>query len=357
MTTIKDIAKMAGLSVGTVDRALNNRGRISQEAKARIESIAAKLNYRKNKVAKSLADRKLSLKIAVVLHNQSNEFFNDVLRGIDQARTEIADFGISIEVYRCKLFTPKDQLHLIDKALADGAKAIVIVPINHPSIIKRLHRLNEENIPFILLSSVLEGVTCFSAVRCDYTRSGWMAGKLLRLISGGECNALAFFPSFSMLGHWQRMEGFRTYLEKYCPNITLEKIIELPNDSFNSYQTVKEELAAHPHVTHIVYNGIFTEAGIKGIETSGRQIHSIFFDLSPFTKQALIEGKIDAAILQQPEHQGYRSIMLLFDYFIADMRPKEFTIVESYILFKECIEDIPHDEMHQPGTLNFYEAS
>jgi LacI family transcriptional regulator len=342
VTTIKDIAEMAGVSVGTVDRALNNRGRISPEAKKRIESIAAKLGYRKNKVAKSLANRKLNLKIAVVLHIQSNEFFAEVFRGIERAWTEIADFGINMEVYRCKAFDPQDQLHLIDTAIEEGANAVVIVPINHPEIIRRLHRLHEEHIPFILLASVLEDVKCFSAVRCDYARSGWMAGGLLRTISGGICNALAFFPSFSMLGHRQRMESFKMYLEKHGPGITLENIIELPNDSFDSYQIVREELLAHPQVNHIVYNGVYTDAGIKAIENSGRQIQSIFFDLSPSTKQALVEGKISAAILQQPEQQGYRAIMVVFDYFTANVIPSELTIVESYILFKESIEDLPN---------------
>jgi LacI family transcriptional regulator len=71
-------------------------------------------------------------------------------------------------------------------------------------------------------------------------------------------------------------------------------------------------------------------------------MQSIFFDFSPPTKQALIEGRISAAILQQPEQQGYRAIMVLFDYFTANMIPPELTIVESYILFKESIEDLPN---------------
>ena len=61
----------------------------------------------------------------------------------------------------------------------------------------------------------------------------------------------------------------------------------------------------------------------------------------PATRQALIEGKISAAILQQPEQQGYRAIMVLFDYFTANMIPQELTIVESYILFKENLEEMP----------------
>jgi LacI family transcriptional regulator len=345
MTTIKDIAELAGVSVGTVDRALNNRGRISPEVKKRIKSIAENLNYRKNKVAKSLANRKLNLKIAVVLHIHSNEFWSEVLQGIERAQSEIVDFGIGMEVYHCKMFDPEDQLRLIDKAIEEGANAIVIVPINHPEIIKRLHRLNEENIPFVLLASVLEDVKCLSAVRCDYARSGWMAGGLLRLIAGGEpggAKVLAFFPSFSMLGHRQRMESFRMYLEKHCPKVSLEKIIELPGDRFDTYRIVREELSSHPQVNHIVYNGIHSEAGIKAIEDSERQIKSIFFDFPPPTKQALIEGKISAAILQQPEQQGYRAIMVLFDYFTANVIPPDLTIVKSYILFKESLEEVPN---------------
>lgn len=341
MTTIKDIAKLAGVSVGTVDRALNNRGRISPEIKKQIEFIAAKLNYRKNKVAKSLANRKLNLKIAVVLHIHSNEFFSEVLQGIERARAEIRDFGIGIEVLHCREFDPLDQCRLIDQAIENGANAIVIVPIDHPQVIDRLHRLNEAGIPFVLLASVLEGVSCFSAVRCDYARSGWMAGGLLRLISGGSCNALAFFPSFSMLGHRQRMESFVRYIERNCPGIVMEKIVELPNDSFDSFQIVRDNLLTHPNVDHIVYNGVSTEVGIKAIENSGREVKSIFFDFSSATRQALLEGRISAAIPQQPELQGYRAVMVLVDYFTAGVTPSDLTIVESTILFKENLEKLP----------------
>jgi hypothetical protein len=49
-----------------------------------------------------------------------------------------------------------------------------------------------------------------------------------------------------------------------------------------------------------------------------------------------------AAILQQPGQQGYRAIMVLFNYFTANVIPSELTTVESYILFKESIEELPN---------------
>ena len=137
------------------------------------------------------------------------------------------------------------------------------------------------------------------------------------------------------------MESFMRYLEINCPNIILEQIIELPNDSFDSFQIVRENLLAHPNVNHVVYNGVSTEVGIKAIENSGREIKSIFFDFSAATRQALIEGRISAAIPQQPELQGYRAVMVLVDYFTAGVTPSALTIVESNILFRESLEDLP----------------
>ena len=71
--TMKDIAQRTGVSIGTVDRALNNRGRINPEVASRIRKVAQEMGYKTNSVAKSLAIRNKKLKIAVVLHIQRNK--------------------------------------------------------------------------------------------------------------------------------------------------------------------------------------------------------------------------------------------------------------------------------------------
>ena len=55
--TMKDIAQRTGVSIGTVDRALNNRGRINPEVASRIRKVAQEMGYKTNSVAKSLAIR------------------------------------------------------------------------------------------------------------------------------------------------------------------------------------------------------------------------------------------------------------------------------------------------------------
>ena len=57
MATIKQIAEMAGVSRGTVDRVLNNRGSVNANTAARVREIAEKLNYKPNKAEKESENR------------------------------------------------------------------------------------------------------------------------------------------------------------------------------------------------------------------------------------------------------------------------------------------------------------
>ena len=82
MATIKQIAELAGVSRGTVDRVLNNRGSVNANTAARVREIAEKLNYKPNKAGLMLAAQKKNLKIGVILFPDSNPFFSEVLEGV-----------------------------------------------------------------------------------------------------------------------------------------------------------------------------------------------------------------------------------------------------------------------------------
>jgi LacI family transcriptional regulator len=83
-TTIKDIAREAGVSPQTVSRALNNKGEIRPETRARVLRIAKQLGYRPNSVARSLATRRTQ-NIGLVVPDVSNPFFASIARGIQDA--------------------------------------------------------------------------------------------------------------------------------------------------------------------------------------------------------------------------------------------------------------------------------
>jgi LacI family transcriptional regulator len=84
--TIKEIAKIANVSPMTVSRAVNNSRKVREATRENILEIASRLDYRPNRIARSLVSKKSNL-ISLIVANISNPFFAEISRGIeDKAR-------------------------------------------------------------------------------------------------------------------------------------------------------------------------------------------------------------------------------------------------------------------------------
>lgn len=85
--TIKDVAKMAQVSVATVSRALNGRENVAEGVRKRVLSVANELRYSPHHAARSLSSRRTQT-IGVVLPDLHGEFFSELIRGIDHVARE-----------------------------------------------------------------------------------------------------------------------------------------------------------------------------------------------------------------------------------------------------------------------------
>ena len=96
---IKDIARLADVSVGTVDRVIHSRSGVSEASKKRVEEILKQLDYQPNMYASALASNK-KYRFAYLLpsHNEG-DYWKDVERGMQQAITRFSDFNVSLSDY------------------------------------------------------------------------------------------------------------------------------------------------------------------------------------------------------------------------------------------------------------------
>ncbi len=83
-STIKDIAKALNLSVSSVSRALRDSYEIGEETKKKVLEYAQSVNYRPNPIALGLKERR-SHSICVIVPEIANNFFSEVINGIDRA--------------------------------------------------------------------------------------------------------------------------------------------------------------------------------------------------------------------------------------------------------------------------------
>ena len=97
-TTVRivDIARMAGVSVATVDRVIHNRGKVSEENLARINEVLRRVDYRPNLIARSLASGRRYTLCAVMPRFAPGEYWADFEAGIARAEAEAVRYNVTV---------------------------------------------------------------------------------------------------------------------------------------------------------------------------------------------------------------------------------------------------------------------
>ena len=102
--TIKDIAKLAGVSAGTVDRVLHNRGRVSDDALVKVNKILEEIDYKPNVIARTLGSNKTYRVAALIPDPQQDPYWAQSRAGIRQAETEWAHYNVIVEPFFFDLY-------------------------------------------------------------------------------------------------------------------------------------------------------------------------------------------------------------------------------------------------------------
>ncbi len=341
--TIKDIAKIVGVSPGTVDRAIHNRGRIKREIAERILKAADDLHYKPNKFAKSLSNKRKQFKIVFIQHVINNPFIEMLCTGIQKATDEFFPAGISLIIKPCKDFDSKAQLALLHEAVeVDNADGIILLPINDPNIAAYVTQLSNDGFPVILLTSFIDAE--YSAfVGCNYRYSGHIASGLISIVTGGSGNILVFEPNQIMKGNQIRLSSMIELLHAQSPALNIADVIELPSDDIEAYLRCKEVFAEQMSISCVIYASGASSGGLKAVleEQEKFQFKVITYDLSDIVKKGLLENSIVFSIFQNPQAQGYLSMQLISEYLLLGKKPsRKLNYINASILIKESLEDI-----------------
>ncbi|MDR0425331.1 MAG: LacI family transcriptional regulator, partial [Clostridiales Family XIII bacterium] len=218
MITIKQIAELAGTSRGTVDRVLNRRGNVNPEIEKLVLKIAKEHNYRSNPFAKALAKRGIKYTIGIVINSVGNMFFDDVIVGINETIEKYKEYGFEAVVREIKGYDENEQLEALEGLSGMNLAALVITPIDHPAISRKLAALAP--LPIIALNSDIHFDRKMAFVGCDYYNSGGISGDLAELMLPGGGDISIITGSYNMLGHNERIRGFKDAL-KDSPNIRI----------------------------------------------------------------------------------------------------------------------------------------
>lgn len=336
MSTMKEIAAIAGISVGTVERALNNKPGVSAKTRERVLDIANSLHYKPNRIGRALVNRNKGIRYGVILEPVSNPFFQDIKTGIDEMKTELEEVGISTDVFCMNTHREGEMLELLQYLHECKVSGIVVNVLDSPAIRHQIHAMRQDGIRIVTCSSDLTNHDRDCFVGFQHEKSGRVAAELLSKFNADKGNFLVIIGFDSLTSHMQRLSGFRAKLSESYPESSIADVIEISENDEVAMASTLHQLEIHPEI-----NGIFvTSYGIRGVIQAvlrkGREkdIRIICYDKSDLTISYMQNGVLDALIYQSPVDQGKMALSMLNEYVTnpSESLPQEYTTDISILL-------------------------
>lgn len=205
MVTIKDIARLAGVSPSTVSRALNDSSLISPTTKARVRQIAEELGYERNELARGLV-KGTSRALGLIVPDITNPFFAEIARGVSDV-AHAQGYGVLLCTTEGDLSRENEYLRFLRRKRVDGL-ILSAVTMDDPNLPELLHG----SIPFVLVSRLVQGLDAPFVVGDDKTGARLAVEHLIQL--GHERIAFIGGPA-NVQSSRDRMETYQKVLKKH----------------------------------------------------------------------------------------------------------------------------------------------
>lgn len=342
--TIKDIAKRAGVSVGTVDRVLHNRPNVSETALAKVNKVLEEINYQPNVYASALAANKHCTFYLIMPKHESEAYWQEVEEGAIKCVEVRRDFKITLRTLFYNRFDIGTFNTACNKCLETSPDGVIVVPSTLDATRELTNTLHDRNVPFVLLDSYMPDLKPLAFFGQDSFASGYFAARMMSLIAtkSEEIMLMRQTSNGRVASKQQdnREVGFRHYMHDHYPHVKITEV-DLPlEDSKANYDTILEEFFnTHPKVHHCIT--FCSKAHIVGEflqRTNRRNIQIMGYDMVGKNAACLKQGSISFLIAQHGYMQGYNCVDALFKAVILKMPVNPVNYMPIELLTKENVE-------------------
>ena len=341
---IKDIARLAGVSIGTVDRVLHNRGEVAESTKKKIQNLLKEMNYSPNMMAQVLKSKKSYHLVSLLPEpTVNNSFWQKHSTGIERAIKELDLFPLSLTKVNFNMQSEADFQKKIEMVLKLEPDGILLAPIFKSESVSLCKKLSSKKIPFVFIDSYIEETDFLAYIGEDVYRSGKVAGQLIDMITDRKADILVVNIARNLqnvLHLKNRTEGFLNYFERAGSNQGKKISISIPEPSSTMVRDEMDKvLKKYPGIRSIFISGSKSYFIAKYLEEKGfNNINLIGYDLLDTNVEFLKSGTTRFLINQRPDEQTYKGIKKLFEYLSVNKIPEKFEYLPIDIVTSENVD-------------------
>lgn len=311
---------MSGVSAGTVDRVLHNRGRVSPDALEKVVAILNQIDYKPNLLARTLGSKK-NFTIAILVPDpEQDPYWTLCVNGIKQAEDEWSQYGVNVEPYFFDLFDKESFKAVAQKANESNPDGVLMAPIFYHEALPFFEAYAASATPYVLFNTNIVEADPLSFIGQDLYQSGAVGAELLAIGQEGIATfaVLHIDEDVHNSVHLEEKErGFRDYVKQYAPDTSVVTF-DLSNQDEHAMEKKIQEVLATPNLKGIyssTSSGSFITASL--LEKHGKKgIRLIGYDLLDQNLHYLKAGVIDFLINQNPKHQAFTGISHLANHLL-----------------------------------------
>ncbi|MEM6387109.1 MAG: LacI family DNA-binding transcriptional regulator [Pseudomonadota bacterium] len=300
---MNDIARVAGVSLATVDRVLNARPGVRSVTIEKVNKAIADLGYVRDTAAANLARKRL-YRLLFIIPESANEFMLALDKEIDAQGAKLVHQRTTLQRLSVRPFDPHsvvDALDAIDPADTDG---VAVIGVETPAVRDAVKRARAKGIAVVALVSDLPSSERDHFVGIDNIAAGRTAARLMGRFVRGAGRILVITGSRLARDHLELRKGFDALMSEEFPGLDVVASIEGRDDPELIRDMLPEIFEAYPDLKGIYSSAAGNPGLIQFLEAKGpqRDLVVIAHELTPASRAALRSGTFDAIINQDTGH-------------------------------------------------------
>ncbi|WP_044213347.1 substrate-binding domain-containing protein [Flammeovirga sp. OC4] len=331
---IQEIAEKAGVSVGTVDRALHDRGRVAQKTKDTVMKIAAELGYA---VPKTI-DRKIEIGVLLPDPN-TNSYWEKPLEGIVQAADLLNDTGLSIHLQLFDYNNENDYLQNGHQLLDAKLEGMIVHPKYKEATFELIRRAEQEEMKLAFIDMNVMEIEPDYFIGQNIDACGALVGRLIEISTREKEDIWVVNPYHDerLPISFQRERAVVNFLTKRGQDRSNIVIIDLPLKDKNASSFFEGKDS--PKAIYVTNSRVAeTYALMKEVQHfEDKETVFIGHDLLEDNKELLKSEKIDFLITQDSARQGREVLENLYKIVKSKQHKKIETLLPPSLVTKENI--------------------
>ena len=340
---IKDIARLAGVSPGTVDRVLHNRGNVSPSARKAIDAVLEQVGYQPNMHLSGISLRRHYRIVVTFPEFKKGEYWESTYKGIMRAIRVFENINIECKFMyynQFDLYACRSTFEQITTLEPDG---VIVSPTFRDETIYLTTIFEERNIPYVYVDSAIDCTFPLAYFIADPFKCGYLIGKLLDMITPDDAEFVLFqairVGDASANTTILRKQGFMTYLSEHDKVRALHRLSFSVLEPERNDELIGDFFEQHPQVRGAVVlssRGSVIASYLRKHRIDGVELISV--DLTENNIREIRNGIIDFVLGQRPEQQGYMAVKTLIQYLIYGKKVRVENIMPLDIITRENLD-------------------